>query len=105
MPQGRGSLTMLFWVIVLGGALLYAVVALMDPWSLHIGGRWTPFLTWHGIRQARYERWGCIVEIGCLYAPPSLGGGGEPVAHRQVELFAHSRVRGAGQRALSPMAR
>src|SRR5215472_10827257 len=38
------------------------------------------------------------VEIGCLYASSSLGGGGERVAHRQVELFAHNRVRGAGQR-------
>ena len=48
MRQGRGSLAKLFWVIVLGGALLYAVVAVLDPWSLHIGGRWTPFLTWRG---------------------------------------------------------
>src|SRR5215472_10687890 len=38
------------------------------------------------------------VEVRRLYASSSLGGGGERVAHRQVELFAHNRVRGAGQR-------
>jgi hypothetical protein len=38
----------LFLVLVLGGALVYGVVVLLDPWALHIGGRWTPLLTWSG---------------------------------------------------------
>ncbi|MGC2696243.1 MAG: hypothetical protein WA738_10685 [Candidatus Angelobacter sp.] len=29
-------------------AVVYAVIAVLDPWSLHIGGRWTPLLTWRG---------------------------------------------------------
>ena len=48
MPQRRGSFVKLFFVLVLGGALLYAVVGVLDPWAFHIGGRWTPMLTWHG---------------------------------------------------------
>jgi len=48
MRQRRGSLATLFWVIVLGGAGLYGVVVVLDPWSIHMGGRWTPLLTWQG---------------------------------------------------------
>ena len=29
--------------------LVIAVLLLLNPWSLHMGGRWTPALTWHGI--------------------------------------------------------
>jgi len=34
----------------LSGALLFAVavILLIHPWALHMGGRWTPALTWHG---------------------------------------------------------
>jgi hypothetical protein len=49
--QHAGCLAKLLWSPVVGLAclaLLYALVAITDPWSLHIGGRWTPFLTWHG---------------------------------------------------------
>jgi hypothetical protein len=28
--------------------VVYLVIALLNPWALHIGGRWTPFLTWTG---------------------------------------------------------
>jgi hypothetical protein len=28
--------------------VVYAVVALLNPWALHIGGRWTPWLYWTG---------------------------------------------------------
>jgi hypothetical protein len=48
MQQRRSPLAKLFGVLVLGGALLYAVVVLTGPWALHIGGRWTPLLTWQG---------------------------------------------------------
>ncbi|HET6170871.1 MAG: hypothetical protein ACHQJX_04020 [Candidatus Acidiferrales bacterium] len=47
----RGCLTKLFSLLlvgILGGALLYGVVAITGPWAFHIGGRWTPLLTWHG---------------------------------------------------------
>lgn len=41
-------LAMFFLVLVLCGAVLYAVVIVTDPWSFHIGGRWTPLLSWRG---------------------------------------------------------
>lgn len=49
-----GCLAKLLWSPVLGVAclaLLYVGVVLIAPWSLHIGRRWTPFLTWHGYGQ------------------------------------------------------
>lgn len=48
MPQRRGSFAMVFWALLFGGAILYAVVVLTGPWAVHIGGRWTPLLTWSG---------------------------------------------------------
>lgn len=48
MRQRRGSLAQVFWVLLLGGTLCYGVVVGLDPWSIHIGGRWTPLLTWSG---------------------------------------------------------
>jgi hypothetical protein len=42
------SLVKLVLVATLGGAVFYAVVVALDPWSLHIGGRLTPLLTWQG---------------------------------------------------------
>ena len=48
MRQQRGSIAKLFWALVLCGALVYAVVVVLDPWSVHMGGRSTPLLIWHG---------------------------------------------------------
>lgn len=48
MQQGRSTIASLLLVLIVGGALVYGVIAALDPWALHIGGRWTPFLTWHG---------------------------------------------------------
>jgi hypothetical protein len=42
------SLAKLVLVAILCGAVFYGVVVALDPWSLHIGGRWTPLLTWQG---------------------------------------------------------
>ena len=53
-PQRRGCLSNLFRPLlglVFGGALVYVVIILIAPWSLHIGQRWTPFLTWQGYGQ------------------------------------------------------
>ena len=47
-PRRRGFLRSLFWLIVLGVAVVYAVAAITAPWSFHIGGRSTPFLFWSG---------------------------------------------------------
>lgn len=42
---GCGCLGSMTGLIVLVTALL----VLLNPWSLHMGGRWTPALTWHGV--------------------------------------------------------
>jgi hypothetical protein len=42
------SLVKFFLAAILAGAVFYAVVVVLDPWAFHIGGRWTPFLTWQG---------------------------------------------------------
>jgi len=47
-PRMLRSLVKLFLVAILCGAVFYAVVVALDPWSLHIGGHATPFLTWQG---------------------------------------------------------
>jgi|GEM_PF-1119455 len=52
--QRAGCLAKLLWSPVVGLACLaifYGFVILAAPWSLHMGGRWTPFLTWHGYGQ------------------------------------------------------
>jgi hypothetical protein len=48
MQQRRGCLTQLFLALVLCGGLFYVVVLALDPWAMHIGGRWTPLLMWQG---------------------------------------------------------
>jgi hypothetical protein len=40
-------------MLILVGALLYGVVAGLNPWALHIGGRWTPLLMWQGSGKLR----------------------------------------------------
>lgn len=50
----RGCLGNLFRAalgLIFGGAVLYGVIVATAPWSLRIGERWTPFLTWHGYGQ------------------------------------------------------
>src|SRR5581483_4815414 len=29
-------------------ALVYGAIVLLNPWAIHMGGRWTPLLTWTG---------------------------------------------------------
>jgi len=50
MPKGRrvGCLASIFGALLFGVAVVYLVAAITGPWSFHIGGRWTPFLTWSG---------------------------------------------------------
>jgi hypothetical protein len=43
-----GGLLKLVLVGVFGLAVAYGVILVTAPWSLHIGGRSTPFLQWHG---------------------------------------------------------
>lgn len=51
MARRHGCLASLFGLILLGAAIAYGVAAITSPWAFHIGGRWTPFLTWTGTGQ------------------------------------------------------
>lgn len=42
--RGRFGLVGIFFVL----AVVYAAIAMTNPWALHIGGRWTPLLYWTG---------------------------------------------------------
>ncbi len=48
MRQRRGCFANLLFVAVFSVVVLYGVIAVTDPWAFHIGGRWTPLLTWRG---------------------------------------------------------
>src|SRR5262252_7241105 len=43
-----GCLTKLILFAVLSVGFLWAVTVVLNPWALHIGGRPTPLLYWHG---------------------------------------------------------
>lgn len=43
-----GCLTKLVMFALAAGAFVYVLMVAMNPWALHIGGRSTPFLYWHG---------------------------------------------------------
>jgi hypothetical protein len=39
--------------LVFALVLVIAVTALMAPWAFHVGGRWTPNITWQGLGRLR----------------------------------------------------
>jgi hypothetical protein len=50
------------------GAILLALAVLigLNPWALHIGGRWTPALTWHGVGKLQSTsgvKYGLFLEV------------------------------------------
>ena len=48
MGRGSGCLTKLLLWVVVGVVSVWAVIVALNPWALHIGGRSTPLLYWHG---------------------------------------------------------
>ena len=44
-----GCLTQILLSLTLGLLGIGLVIALLNPWALHMGGRWTPFLMWRGL--------------------------------------------------------
>ncbi len=43
-----GCLTKVALVLLAGGIFVWVLTAALNPWALHIGGRSTPLLYWHG---------------------------------------------------------
>jgi hypothetical protein len=48
MPRLAGCLTKLILLIGAGLAFAWVLIVALNPWALHIGGRATPLLYWHG---------------------------------------------------------
>ena len=48
MGRISGCLTKLLLWAVVGVVLVWALIVALNPWALHIGGRSTPLLYWHG---------------------------------------------------------
>ena len=48
MRHRIGGLSHILSILVFAGALFYALILVLAPWAVHIGGRWTPLLTWEG---------------------------------------------------------
>jgi hypothetical protein len=74
------------------GAVLVtiAVLILLNPWALHIGGRWTPALTWHGIgkfHSTTGATYGLFIEVS-----PDM-----PHSGRHTAVGPRSNLRGAAK--------
>ena len=66
-------------------ALALALLLLLNPWSLHMGGRWTPALTWHGVGQLHSTTgasYGLYME---LYPHLERGGRGGHSSRKNLE--------------------
>jgi len=48
MQKRHGCLVQVALALIFGLGVVYAVMVVTSPWSLHIGGRLTPLLTWQG---------------------------------------------------------
>jgi hypothetical protein len=48
MARISGCLTKLLLLVVVGVVLGWGLLVVLNPWALHIGGRSTPLLYWHG---------------------------------------------------------
>jgi len=52
--------------------LVFVVYVVLNPWALHIGGRWTPAMTWHGVGKLQSTsgaNYGLFIEVN-LYVRP-----------------------------------
>jgi len=73
-PGGCGCLG------TISGAILFVllVTLLLNPWALHMGGRWTPALTWHGVGKLQSTSgatYGLFMEVS-VYLRHARGGSG-----------------------------
>jgi hypothetical protein len=79
--RGCGCLGSITGLIVLVTALL----VLLNPWSLRMGGRWTPALTWHGVgalHSSTGATYGFYME---LWPYMSRGRGGYSGGHQNMQ--------------------
>jgi hypothetical protein len=88
---------LLLWTMV-GVVLTWGVVVAMNPWALHIGGRSTPLLYWHGAGTV-LAKGGTALPLYVSYWPgqPGRQGGG-----RREGKIVSARLQGNGWLCISP---
>lgn len=68
-----GCLTRLVLTLVAGLVFMWVVVVALNPWALHIGGRATPLLYWHGVGTVRAMN-GTVLPLYVSFWPDRPGG-------------------------------
>jgi len=76
------------------GAILLTLAVLIgiNPWSLHIGGRWTPAMTWHGagkLQSTSGARYALFLEVH-----PYMAGGRHAGVGRRNNLSGSAKICG-----------
>jgi len=82
--RGCGCLGSVTGLIV----LVTAMLVLLNPWSLHMGGRWTPALIWHGVgtlHSSTGATYGFYLELWPYMSSGRRGGGGYYDGHKNME--------------------
>ena len=98
MPR-LGCLTRLLLFILIGLGLTWVLLVVMNPWALHIGGRSTPLLYWHGTGTVR-AKGGKALPLYVWFSPGRPGGfasGGR----REGKIVA-ARLQGTGWLCIAP---
>lgn len=75
--RGCGCLSSITFAIL----LVLGMLLLLNPWSLHMGGRWTPALTWHGVGKLHSSTgatYGLLMELNPNLERRGRGGGYGP---------------------------
>ena len=94
-----GCLTKLILVMLAAAAFIWVVLVALNPWALHIGGRSTPFLYWHGSGTV-------VAKDGKTYPVyvgffPGRSGGGRSGGRREGKIVS-SRLTGSGWLCVAP---
>ncbi|HEY9126221.1 MAG TPA: hypothetical protein VIM62_03800, partial [Acidobacteriaceae bacterium] len=84
---------------IIGLAIAYAVLVALNPWALHIGGRLTPLLYWHG-SGTLHSQDGKTYLLYVRFSPTRSGG-----AHgggRREGKIVGARLNGSGWLCVAP---
>ena len=68
-----GCLTKLLLFVLVGLAVMWGLLVALNPWALHIGGRSTPLLYWHGTGTI-HAKGGKSLPLYVWFAPGQPGG-------------------------------
>jgi hypothetical protein len=100
MGRISGCLTkLLLWGVAIG-VFMWGVLVVLNPWALHIGGRSTPLLYWHGTGIVRAEG-GKALPLYVSFWPDRPQGGGHGIGRREGKGVS-ARLDGTGWLCIAP---